>query len=723
MKLRILFLLLSTAHWSAAQVNPNSIVFPDSFAVSEQVFGLEIEDPFRGFEQSDHPVVQQWMQYKNDEAIQSLQQITGYEDLKSEITALRTSSNIRSLVPIENNGLIYSLQTVNDSGLHQIVSFDDPTSEGKVLFSTADLNEQDSTFYTIYGFQPSPDNRYLAIQLYPDGNDMMEIRILDVDQGKLLDEVIDASISYFPSWRTDSQSFFYTQLSLPEDSSDYFDKVRVKLHQIGSPQVEDVVILEPGSRPEVAYQPGDFPVFQVLESGDYALCSVAHGISQYITYYQVPLLAVEQPSNEDQWITLATVEDQVSEAVADSRYLYTLHHQDNPGGTIHQRLLSEPQESKLIFSPQEGYINAMKTVGGTLYMEHIVDGLSHIVQIKDNEQRTLPLPFSGDIDLSADGFLFGNEQQLFFGLSNWTHGYGIYAYNPEQDTVIKTNIRPAGPYDLPDDLLVEEVLVPSHDGKKVPLSIIYNASLLRDGMNPTILEAYGAYGQSLEAYFSVEMLAWYRRGGILAYAHVRGGGEKGMAWHSAGRKEYKPNTWKDLIACAEHLVQQQYTSSEKLGVRGASAGGIAVGRAITERPELFGAAVLEYPLLNPTRLNQTPDAVVQEDEFGSPTDSAEFQHLYEMDTYLHIQEGKAYPAVLLIAGKEDARIPIWEPAKVAARIGKDRGNERPTLFRCYDGGHGTGGTEESAAYVADPIAFFLWQLGVSEIGGSYNNIR
>ena len=527
MRLFILLLLLCSSLRTTAQVAPDEIVFPDSFAVSERVFGLSIEDPYRGFEQSDHPLVQTWMQRKNEEAVRCLQQITGYEALKSEMTALRTSSNVRSLVPLENNGIVYSLRTVNDSGLYQIVAFSDLSSEGKVIFSTADLNEQDSTFYTVYGFAPSPDNRYVTIQMYPDGNDMMEIRILDVAQGELLDEMINASISYFPSWLPDSESFFYTQLSLLEDSSDYFDNVRVKLHQIGSPQSEDVVILEPGLRAEVAYQPGDFPVFQVMGRGDYALCSVAHGISQYASYYRVPLAAIGQSIQDEVWTSLATTKDQVSEAVSDGEHLYTLNHQNNPGGVIRQQQLADLKTSSPIFAPSEGYINAMKVVNNTLYVEHVIDGLSRIVKIDDRGLQELPLPFSGDVDLSSDGFLStGSEQQLFFGLSNWTHAYGIYAYLPEENTVTRTTIRPAGPYDLPEGLTVEEVLVPSHDGELVPLSIIYADSLERDGTNPTILEAYGAYGESLEAYFSVEMLAWYRRGGMLAYAHVRGGGRR-----------------------------------------------------------------------------------------------------------------------------------------------------------------------------------------------------
>ena len=712
MKFLVFLFLVCTTHLTIAQVTRQEIALSDSLGVTEQMFGKEINDPFRGFEQPDHPGVAAWMKSKNEAAVQALQQISGYETLKQEIKAFRNSSNVRSSVPIENNGSIYSLQTVMDSEVHQIALFEEPSAEAKIIFSTAALNQQDSTFYTIYGFEPSPDNRYIAIQLYPDGNDEMEIRILDVARQQLLDDVINASISYFPSWLLDSQSFFYTQLSLPEDSSDLFDQVRVKLHTLGTSQVEDRVMLDPSESSVVAYKAGDFPVFQVVTGGKYVLCSVARGISQYLAYYLIPLSELEQSTGQGSWTTLFEIQDQVSDAVTDRQYVYSIHHRKNSRVSIHRLSLDEPDSVTAVFSPEEGYIKTLKVTHDALYIEHIVDGLSHVIQIKEDSRQEIALPFLGDVDLSVDGFLLsGNETGLYFGLSNWTHGYGIYHYDPKKDTVVRTNIRPAGTYDLPDHLVVEEVLVTSHDGEEVPLSIIYDKRVKLDGNNPTILEVYGAYGESLEAYFSVEMLAWYRRGGISAYAHVRGGGEKGMAWHDAGKKENKPNTWKDLIACAEYLIDKMYTHSEKIGVRGGSAGGVAVGRAITERPELFSAAVLEYPMVNPTRLDQSPDASVQQDEFGSPHDSAQFQYLYEMDTYLHVRKGEDYPAVLLTAGKEDSRIPTWEPAKLAARLSSDRGNDRVTLFRLYDGGHGTGNAEEAIAYLVDPIAFFLWQLG------------
>ena len=709
--LAFLFLVCAT-HLTIAQVTRQEAVLPDSLGVTEEVFGKEINDPFRGLEQPDHSGVAAWMESKNEAAVQALQQIRGYETLKQEIKAFRNSSNVRGSVPIENNGSIYSLQTVMDSEVNRIALFEEPSAEAKIIFSTAALNQQDSTFYTIYGFEPSPDNRYIAIQLYPDGNDEMEIRILDVARQQLLDEVVDASISYFPSWLPDSQSFFYTQLSLPEDSSDLFDKVRVKLHSLGTPQIEDRVMLSPNESSTIAYQAGDFPVFQVVTGGEYVLCSVARGISQYLSYYLIPLSELEQSTRQGSWITLFSIEDQVSEAATNRQHVYSIHHRKNSRGSIYRRSLEAPHSATVVFSPEEGYIKTLKVTQDALYVEHIVDGLSHVIQIKEDSRQEVALPFWGDVDLSAEGFLLsGNETGLYFGLSNWTHGYGIYYYDPKKDTFVRTKIRPAGAYDLPDHLVVEEVVVTSHDGEKVPLSIIYDKRVKLDGTNPTILEVYGAYGESLEPYLSVEMLAWYRRGGTLAYAHVRGGGEKGMAWHDAGKKESKPNTWKDLIACAEYLVDKKYTCSEKLGVRGGSAGGIAVGRAMTERPDLFGAVVLEYPMVNPTRLDQTPDATVQYDEFGSPQDSVEFQYLYEMDTYMHVRKGEDYPAILLTAGKEDYRVPSWEPAKLAARLARDRNNARATLLRLYNGGHGTGDAEETIEQNTDPIAFFLWQLG------------
>ncbi|MGB3586040.1 MAG: prolyl oligopeptidase family serine peptidase, partial [Tunicatimonas sp.] len=306
---------------------------------------------------------------------------------------------------------------------------------------------------------------------------------------------------------------------------------------------------------------------------------------------------------------------------------------------------------------------------------------------------------------------------LFFRLSNWNSGLKTYYYDAERQQVLLTNMRPSSPFESPKNLMVEEVLVASHDGEEVPLSIIYNKRVAKDGTNPTLLKAYGAYGESLEPYMELEMLAWYKKGGVLAVAHVRGGGEKGAAWHKAGQKGQKVNSWKDVIACAEYLTEKNYTSPNKLAAYSVSAGGLAVGKAMIERPELFKAVVLDYALLNPTRLDQSPNGLAQAEEFGSPRDSVEFANLLEMDPYLSFESStnKDVPAVLLTAGRKDQRTLLWEPAKMAAILTDLRDNNHPTLLRVYDGGHGVNASEETLTTIADRMAFLLWQLSDTEL--------
>ena len=505
MKYLVALLLFSGPLQAIAQDSSSLQVLPDTMGVTERMYGKVIHDPFRWMEK-ESPQTKSWMVRKNQEAITALQQLEGYDSLLQEIKMLRNSVPSLSTIPVENQGKIYSLRVLTENGVEEIVLFDHPADEGQVIFSTEGLNQQDSTFYTIFSFEPSPDNRYLAIQLYPDGNDQMEIRVFDVEKRRLLDDVINASISYFPSWLPNSKAFFYTQLSLPEDQCDLFDKVRVKIHTLGEPQTEDRVMLDPNYNSAITYEAGDFPVFKVLPDSNHIQCSVIRGISQYASYYVATIPKVIQSPTSSSWRVLFDLEDQVSETTAQSTKLYGLSHREHPEGSINQVKLEAPEKSAPLYSVDEGYINTFKATREALYVEHVLDGLSHLIRITDQQVREVELPFLGNLDLSTDGFFTsGTEKGLFFGLSNWAHGYGIYYHDPVKDTVIKTNIRPAGKYDLPTDLVVEEVNVPSHDGVPVPLSIIYDKRIARDGSNPTVVEAYGAYGESLEPYFSVEM--------------------------------------------------------------------------------------------------------------------------------------------------------------------------------------------------------------------------
>ena len=276
---------------------------------------------------------------------------------------------------------------------------------------------------------------------------------------------------------------------------------------------------------------------------------------------------------------------------------------------------------------------------------------------------------------------------------SWIRAGRIHAYDPATGSLADTGLAPAGPFDAPDDLVARELLVPSHDGVEIPLSIMHRRDLVRDGSNPVILSGYGAYGSTPAMQFSPTSLAWLERGGVLAVAHVRGGGTFGKAWHHAGRKTTKPNTWKDFLACGDYLVREGYTSPDRLAARGGSAGGILVGRAITERPDLFVAAQIAVGCTDMLRFEFTQNGPPNIPEFGSLADPEEFRGLLAMSTLHQVVDGTAYPAVLLTHGLNDPRVEPWQSFKTAARLQAATTSGRPVLLR-LDGeaGHGIGST-------------------------------
>jgi prolyl oligopeptidase len=257
-------------------------------------------------------------------------------------------------------------------------------------------------------------------------------------------------------------------------------------------------------------------------------------------------------------------------------------------------------------------------------------------------------------------------------------------------------------------------MVPSHDGVKVPLTLIYKKGTKRDANNPLLMLGYGAYGNSISPVFSISFLTWTGTGGVMAIAHVRGGGELGENWHRGGFKTTKPNTWKDLISCAEYLINTKYTSAKKLAIIGGSGGGILIGRAMTERPDLFAVAIPFVGVMNPIRIEEFSNGPGNEAEFGNPKDSTEWKALLEMDAYLHLKKGQKYPATLVTAGMNDPFVAAWQPAKFAASLQADNASGKPILFWTdFEAGHATIGMTRSRAAEtwADYCSFALWQTG------------
>ncbi len=297
-------------------------------------------------------------------------------------------------------------------------------------------------------------------------------------------------------------------------------------------------------------------------------------------------------------------------------------------------------------------------------------------------------------------------------MSAWTKAPAIYSWNPLSRKLISTGIQPPSSLESAlSKIEIANVKVPSYDGTLIPLVIFARKGTQRNGANPVMLEGYGAYGISITSpQFQPWRVPWFEAGGVLAIAGVRGGSEYGEDWHLAGKIATKPNTWKDFIACAEYLIAQHYTSPAHLAAEGGSAGGILIGNAITERPNLFRAAVMNVPMTDTLRSETTAGGVFNIDEFGSVKTEAGFRASLAMDAYYKVKDGTVYPAVLFIGGMNDPRVLPFFSAKMAARL--QAATASPVILDFdSDAGHGIGSSQEQfAKQDADQYAFLLSQL-------------
>jgi prolyl oligopeptidase len=305
---------------------------------------------------------------------------------------------------------------------------------------------------------------------------------------------------------------------------------------------------------------------------------------------------------------------------------------------------------------------------------------------------------------------------VLVSLKSWTVAEAYYRYDPEKGTTRALDLRPLGPYDQPSNLISEELKVGSYDGTLVPLSVLGLNTFKKDGSHPVLLQGYGAYGIVDEPAYSPIMLAALEHGIWRAVAHVRGGGVYGDSWHRAGMKATKPNTWKDFIACGESLIKNGYSDRHKLAGIAGSAGGILIGRAVTERPDLFSVACPIVGALDMLRAELTANGPPNIPEFGTVKNKAEFDALREMSTYEHINPGTAYPALLFYHGYNDPRVDVWMSAKTAARFQANTTSGKPVLLDIdYDSGHGIGNTRaQQIRRSTDVLAFMLWQFGDPE---------
>jgi prolyl oligopeptidase len=683
--------------------------------VTEDYFGTKVSDPYRWLENTSDPEVVSWMKSQNDYTREALSKIPGRQQLLDRIKSLDNAGAVVFSLQVWGGHYFY-LKTEPGSDNRKLYVRDTVSAPERLLVDPEKLTAADGKHFSIDYFQPSLDGQLIAYGMSPGGSEDSVLHVLETATGKALPDVIDRAQFGQPTWLSDGTSFFITRtqkLGPNDPPTAKYQRLRVYRHTLGRDPEKDAQIFGYEFTPNVKVTEDDFPVVVYSPAAPKSMVGlVIHGVKNEKDVYVAPFQDV--PTANTPWKKVADDSEDITNFDVHGDDLFLLSHKDASRYKVLRTSLSSPDLAKatLVIPPSEVVIVTIAAAADGLYAQDLDGGIGRLRRLPygSGSAEPIKLPFEGAIQsLVANP----TEPGAWLELTGWTKSPVWYALDAK-GKIADTHIVPPSPVDF-SQIVSEEVKAKSADGTMVPLSIIHKRGIAMDGSHPTWLEGYGAYGITLDPAFRPTWLAFLERGGIYAVAHVRGGGEYGEDWHNAGRLLTKQHTVDDFLASAQYLIDNKYTSTAKLAGEGTSAGGITIGGAITQRPELFAAALIRVGDSDSLRSELMASGPANIPEFGTVKESDGFKALYAMDAYQHVKPS-AYPAVLLTTGVNDPRVAPWQAAKMTARLQAATNSSKPVLLRVdYDAGHGMGSTKSQRdVELADELAFLFWQFGVPE---------
>jgi len=554
-------------------------------------------------------------------------------------------------------------------------------------------------------WQASPSGQHVVYGLSKDGSEDSTLSILTVADGKDLPEKIANTENADPRWLDDGSGFFYNQLTGKVDTPERFLDSEARFHRLGSDPASDPLLMKRGLVAGIDYDRIQAPYIHTFAGARHALLALSDVRSESRLFIAPVTDAV---AGRAHWTPLAGFDDEITGVDIDGDDVYLLANKGAPRGRLLKTSVSTPDLATATEMVPQGPLVIQRIVRAQdgLYLRTMDGGISGLRRLgRDGRVTDIALPFDGTI---RDIFSTPSESGALISLSGWLVPTGIWSVDAD-GRVAETGITPKPPIDV-SAYEAKRFFATAKDGTKIPYSLIYRKGLKRDGRSPAWISAYGSYGAA--AYtpgFAGRTLALVDAGAIVGYANVRGGGEYGREWHKAGQLANKPNTWRDLIAVCEDLCTKKFSSPQHLAIGGRSAGGIAVGRAMTERPDLFSAVVGGVGWFNPLRYVVEQNGFGEEPEWGAISELTGYRALKSIDSYQAVKDGGRYPAALLTTGVTDPRVAPFHVAKMAARLQAATKSGKPILLRVdFDAGHGMGSTRaQQDEEAADTYAFLL----------------
>lgn len=659
--------------------------------VKEVIHGVTIADPYRWLEDRKSPETQAWIEAQNKYTESLLSKIPGREALRRRLTELLRVDTLT--LPRERHGRYFFARRGADQDLFVIYMRQGEDGKDQVLIDPHPLSPDHTTSVNLQDV--SEEGTLLAYGLRRGGQDEEEIHFFDVNARKDLPDLLPKADYFSVDLQPDGKGVYYVRFKRETGP-------RVFYHVMGTDSSKDKLIF--GDQ----YGPDKIIVTRLSEHGRYLLIGVAYGsAADKVEVY------VQDVAKGGRVRTVVNDLHARFEGEVAGHTLYLLTNWKAP----RNRILSVDLTGDVtrehwheLIPESDAVIDSFFPVGGELLVSYLQNVTSRVAVYGPDgtHRRDIPLPALG----TAAGIRGRwSSKEAFLAFGSYHIPYTIYRLNLAEKTETVW-ARQKVPVES-SQFEVKQVWFKSKDKTRVPMFLVYRKGLKLDGSDPVLMTGYGGFDISMTPWFSATAVTWAEQGGVFVEVNLRGGGEFGEEWHKAGMLEKKQNVFDDFIAAAEWLVQKHYTNPHKIAIEGGSNGGLLVGAVITQRPDLFRAAICAYPLLDMLRYDKFLVARFWVPEYGSASNAAQFKYLYAYSPYQHVTRGTKYPAVIFLTGDSDTRVDPLHARKMTALMQWATGSDHPILLR-YDttGGHSGGrSVTKQIDQTTDGLIFLYWQLG------------
>jgi prolyl oligopeptidase len=674
--------------------------------VRDTYFGETVSDPYRWMENAKDPDWLPFLKGQNEHTRSVIDALSTRPALLKRIEQL-SGDNVSTGRIQRAGSLTFYQQRPLGADNSKLFVRHSASGEARILVDPTLISTKTSHM-SLDWWRASPDGKYVVYGLSKDGSEDSLLHVLTVADGKDLPDRIPNTEGANPHWLDDASGFFYNQLTGKVATPERYLDSQARFHRLGTDPNSDPILMKRGLVAGIDYDKIQGPTIATFPGSKFAML-ILSDVRPESRSYIAPLQDVL--AGKAHWTQVTTFEDEVTDYDLHGDDLILLHNHGFSRGRLVKTSATAPNLATATEIVPQGDMVIERTTRAKdgLYITLMDGGISRLRRFSDKGQLSdIALPFDGTL---GGVFTAHNEEGALLSFQGWLNPAAIYSLDTG-GKLTDTGLNPKPNIDV-SAYESKRFFAIAKDGVKIPYDLIYRKGIKLDGSNPTWISAYGSYG--IPAYtptFAGRTLALADAGAIVGYATVRGGGEYGRDWHKAGQLGNKPNTWRDLIAVCEELISKKYTSKQHLAIGGRSAGGITVGRALTERPDLFAAVIDGVGWSNPLRYVVEQDGYGEEPEWGAISDPAGYKALRSIDSYQSVKDGTPYPAVLLTTGVTDPRVAPFHVAKMTARLQAASSSGKPILLRVdYDAGHGVGSTRaQQDREAADTYAFLLWQL-------------